>query len=1111
MARYLLCASIIGVMAMTVASGQDKYGLITVHGYAAEGDTLPGSVTVDLVDLAEALVVDPITPTDIGLGMEDGEDVAPLTWQVAAGADGVAIVSFLPPPGREGALRLRLYPIAQPGTESLPAQGTVEVAQADGAVTVRNEPYEVTHDPGTMGGLPSRIAWRASGKTFDSFALNDRLYTKGVGGFQLHNDPDPDVEVLAEGPLAAVVRVRARYIGEQPTPSNARATYLFHYFAGSPVVRVEATVTQDQPIHWDEAHLMEINFPDESFTQWANSESPGPTDLAADEASHTGSWGALIDGQSVLGLFGRDMVRVYDGRGGYGTYLHGPWISTSDETLETSTHLFIGDAEGALGQLARLAESQTSPIAYELSTSAIEVALAEINEDGSPEAKWAATMAARTGGPGGLAAATMKLATLRDTVRRGGNATEALAGEGGRLHMLAGERLIAGIRSDGAGASLVSIYDSETGREYLRAPQALWLAAFREGADTSIGAGSSTGFGKVTVRRTKDGAHIRWAESSDQRLAGVEVSQWLSIEGSRLSSTLEIENPSDCSLLSVTPLTLELAGLGDARDDDWVLTPKVSGGLFRDPTRSFPGHSGRYPSGWTTFQFGAFYDGDGGIYFACHDPAAWTKEIAMRAEAGGINASMAWHAENATLAGNGFKQEGETVVELFDGDWFDAARIYRAWGEGNAEWWPASVREDTPEWLRDLPLWCIDNGHSKDCVPRIKAFAEYMGVPTAVHWYSWHEIPFDVDYPHYFPVKPGFAEGVAELQAAGVRVMPYINGRLWDTGADDFDDTGSAAAAKRESGENYTEEYGSGAKLAPMCPTTKLWRDTVVGIVTRLCGPEYNVDGVYIDQVAAAAPALCHDAEHGHPLVGGSWWTREGYWPMLERLQAELHEISPDKMITTECTAEPYAHVFDAYLSWNFWYGDQAPVIAALYGGRLQLFGRTSEADEQAVRVKTGQALVWGEQLGWYPPNIADHALNGPFLRRCARVKYLLRDFLNQGRMEHPPMLRGNIPDVTGKWRGGEATYPAIQAGAWSARDGRLAVVFANTLDEPREFTWRLDGKYYRVDGRATVYTEDGAQEGGGPTLRTPGSVEVSLGPCEVVAYVVDEFEEAAP
>ena len=45
---------------------------------------------------------------------------------------------------------------------------------------------------------------------------------------------------------------------------------------------------------------------------------------------------------------------------------------------------------------------------------------------------------------------------------------------------------------------------------------------------------------------------------------------------------------------------------------------------------------------------------------------------------------------------------------------------------------------------------------------------------------------------------------------------------------------------------------------------------------------ECGVKGVYIDQIAAAAPTLCFDKSHGHPLGGGHWWT-EGYWKLLGR------------------------------------------------------------------------------------------------------------------------------------------------------------------------------------------------------------------------------------
>jgi hypothetical protein len=68
------------------------------------------------------------------------------------------------------------------------------------------------------------------------------------------------------------------------------------------------------------------------------------------------------------------------------------------------------------------------------------------------------------------------------------------------------------------------------------------------------------------------------------------------------------------------------------------------------------------------------------------------------------------------------------------------------------------------------------------------------------------------DFPHYFPPKPGFKEGVSELEQHGVFVMPYINGRLWDTrdrGTEDFEFSSKAlpAATKDHHGEPFVETY----------------------------------------------------------------------------------------------------------------------------------------------------------------------------------------------------------------------------------------------------------------------------------------------------------------
>src|SRR5690606_17858885 len=141
---------------------------------------------------------------------------------------------------------------------------------------------------------------------------------------------------------------------------------------------------------------------------------------------------------------------------------------------------------------------------------------------------------------------------------------------------------------------------------------------------------------------------------------------------------------------------------------------------------------------------------------------------------------------------NRFLLPGEAVWRLLRGDWFDAAVIYRDWARANAKWYPPlgpDGRDDTPPWMRELSVWVLTGGPPEQVVPDVEQFTKAIGIPVGLHWYNWHEIPFDNDYPHYFPTKQGFADAVAKLQEGGVYVMPYINGRLWDTrdkGADDF-------------------------------------------------------------------------------------------------------------------------------------------------------------------------------------------------------------------------------------------------------------------------------------------------------------------------------------
>jgi len=607
---------------------------------------------------------------------------------------------------------------------------------------------------------------------------------------------------------------------------------------------------------------------------------------------------------------------------------------------------------------------------------------------------------------------------------------------------------------------------------------------------------SDSGWTNVAIESTACGAKLCWqqAEMNFQVIAHA----ILDSKTSAVRWRLQVEN--DKSQWSIWRVVFPQVAVAELGEDASVFFPRAPGevqkGLWRREFR----HQGLYPEPWTTMQFMAAYDkkGETGLYLAIHDRNASAKDICVesRPEERAVIFTFDNPAEDMGVAGNDFALSGEAVWKLLRGDWFDAAMIYKNWLRNEARWFPKLTEEgrsDTPLWMRELPVWTTTSGDRTQVVSRVKEFAKYMGVPVGFHWYNWHQIPFDNDYPHYFPVKEGFAEGVREIQEAGVFVMPYINGRLWDTrdkGVEDYQFTSVAlpAATKDEDGQPYTESYGSKetdgspVRLAVMCPATELWQNQVRDICLRLF-KEYNVDAIYIDQVAAMSPKLCLDKTHGHLLGGGHWWV-EGYWKMLHSIREAMPE---GRMLTTECNSEPFARWFDGYLAWNWQHDGQVPAFPAIYGGAIQMFGRAyrgGETKDLALRMKAGQQLVFGEQIGWIDPGVINEKENAEFLRQVVRMRWSLRRYFYAGEMCRPPQLEGEIPKVRADWQwSGEwwVSSDAVLTGAWRLpKENNLVLIFVNVSDEPVSGQFNFDGRQYGIDDEQvciTVITQEGINE----------------------------------
>ena len=243
------------------------------------------------------------------------------------------------------------------------------------------------------------------------------------------------------------------------------------------------------------------------------------------------------------------------------------------------------------------------------------------------------------------------------------------------------------------------------------------------------------------------------------------------------------------------------------------------------------------------------------------------------------------------------------------------------------------------------------------------------------------------------------------MQAQGVRIAPYINGRIFDQATKSWNDESKSASAKQIDGptlitdpsklelQTFIESYGSKAVFAVMCPHTACGRTrSLVSYVVKCLRVKcknkpqlkiqvqnltqhFDTDGVYIDQIAAAGPRACFDSSHDHPLGGGDHWVT-GYAKMLEKIQ----DVAPKKMILTESNAEPFMSGVDIFLTLvGYLSGDlpgtknsdavMVPSFQSIYGGYAMRWVRSSIAQILTIQtylLQVAAQFVFGSILGWF-------------------------------------------------------------------------------------------------------------------------------------------------
>ena len=915
----------------------------------------------------------------------------------------------------------------------------------------------VVFDAAKQGGLPSGMTF-PDGKTLQAIKWFDRLHDPATGSWDIRNDKDAAISLVADKPFLKVIRITAAFKqGNASPPSQPKAVYDWFVFPQRALVYATVFAQQETSAKWKEKHVFELHIPDGSFTNWFGDDRSGTFTGSKQSQTFNRYAGFLDDSNNIVATIAPGTI-LYDGLKSFGPYLmprgNDAWQAWADTKHRASAWYWIGNSPEPGKALQSAYETvrsmpQARIVIPELEQAAKDWKAAALNDLFLS----------------GKIASKKELQRLRDS----GVLPENWFGiEQDALGMILEKT---DHQEKGQGLRLLSLVDKLT-KTILSAKDAIPLFTAElldRTTGNTVSITSDDGWESVDADGRKGmfefaGSHL--PEGTALRIVlraeghpGV-TWHWHVLQGAERYEFRKLNCPQ-----------IALRNLGPAMN---VVYPHASGVVTKNPVGEELRWKGTYPSGWCSMQWTAAYDETKktGLYIAMHDSGGAVKNIRIDGDFFADSLTVRFEhplslGEKAASIGH-----GGGVWQTFHGDWFDAALIYRQWMRNHAEWYPKHKlgpdgRTDVPRWIKELSVWALCSDPPQKMPETMRAFTDAFGIPTAVHWYNWHHIPFDNDYPHYFPAKDGFKEAVADIQKNGdCYVMPYINGRLWDTrdkGTEDFQFTSVAlpGTAKKETGKPYIETYnskesdGSKVELAVMCPAADVWKNKVAENIFRLMN-DCGVHGVYVDQVAAAKPELCFDPSHGHPLAGGDWWNRE-HWKLYEKIRGELPK---GKMLTTECNSEPFINIFDGYLTWHFQYQGQIPAFAAVYGGVVQMFGRAYRGGPSQVladRMKAAEQLVYGEQIGWIGPHIVNDPKRFPFFKEIVLTRHKYRDYFYKGEMSRPPKILDGMPTVTADWQwSGETiiTTDAVLTGAWRKTDGNGKTIsavffFVNVSEEP--------------------------------------------------------------
>ncbi len=493
--------------------------------------------------------------------------------------------------------------------------------------------------------------------------------------------------------------------------------------------------------------------------------------------------------------------------------------------------------------------------------------------------------------------------------------------------------------------------------------------------------------------------------------------------------------------------------------EEFLAVPFGCGIAYSNPTAQNIRYTQPYPRGFASMQLLAYYDKGSGIYIGCEDPRGRVKHIDASASEKSMNADFAWRVPYSVYGErNVFDPECRAALELFRGDWYDAGLIYRReLDRSNALWWRKKLpNTDAPDYFRNNALW-VNITYLGEYEPNLVPLRDYFGQNYLLgDIQNWWDAGKSAALSPTTRAMPEWIEFVAAHRKKGLRLLPYIDGRLWcsqDRRGEDylFSKIGHPLNVVSY-GQPIRESYSPSIYSDVLCPATEQYQKIFFDYINTLISQ--GLDGLYVDQLGACYQPLCDRAkEHGHRYADWDAWNLNGYIRLLRNLRSHWTKQNRQVMLTTEDNAEWCVGLIDGLEVYRWASDGQIPLFPMVYSGRAQFYNRHA-ATREARYQTTAEQLNNGEQIGIFGVGELISPFNAElrkYVKRLVWIRTGLLDFFNEGMMGRPVTFRGEMKQVARFWSPfgtRNVAKPMVQGSCWKY-DSCTAAVLVNTEAEP--------------------------------------------------------------